>query len=341
MQSLPGAQQRWERVKSGGPRALRHSRACCLRSRQRSQIHQATCASAEPVFAGLPSLRRVQRASPCRAAEFENTGVRPPADSSNKGLWLGGIAALALAAAAATVFATGNWPALQERAAESALGRSGFLAAFALIFASEIGDRTFFIAGLLAAKVGKWVAFTGTCLALGLMTVISVGIGYAFKCVPDALKSSAPIGEYAGVALMIFFGARLLRDAWQMPNEEGDDGGNDEMESAQTSLKEYETKGRMQGQSLWQRLFEVASLIFAAEWGDRSMFATIALGASQNPFGVAVGAFLGHAIATVIAVLGGSIAARYISEKTISYIGGTLFIIFAAATAWQLGLGFA
>ncbi len=102
------------------------------------------------------------------------------------------------------------WP-IQERAAESALGRSGFLAAFALIFASEIGDRTFFIAGLLAAKVGKWVAFTGTCLALGLMTLISVGIGYAFKCVPDALKSSAPIGEYAGVALMVFFGARLLR----------------------------------------------------------------------------------------------------------------------------------
>ena len=42
-----------------------------------------------------------------------------------------------------------------------------------------------------------------------------------------------------------------------MPSEEGEGGGNDEMESAQTSLNEYETKGRMQGQSLWQRLFEV------------------------------------------------------------------------------------
>ena len=42
-----------------------------------------------------------------------------------------------------------------------------------------------------------------------------------------------------------------------MPSEE--DGSNDEMMSAETSLKEYETKGRMQGRSLWQRLFEVSA----------------------------------------------------------------------------------
>ena len=42
---------------------------------------------------------------------------------------------------------------MQEWAANSVLGRSGFLAAFALIFLSEIGDKTFFIAALLAMKV--------------------------------------------------------------------------------------------------------------------------------------------------------------------------------------------
>ncbi len=42
---------------------------------------------------------------------------------------------------------------VQEWAANSVLGRSGFLAAFALIFLSEIGDKTFFIAALLAMKV--------------------------------------------------------------------------------------------------------------------------------------------------------------------------------------------
>lgn len=61
------------------------------------------------------------------------------------------------------------------------LGRSGFLAAFSLIFLSEIGDKTFFIAALLAMKLGKWISFAGSLASLGVMTVISVGIGAVFS----------------------------------------------------------------------------------------------------------------------------------------------------------------
>ncbi|GFH31451.1 GDT1 family protein, partial [Haematococcus lacustris] len=53
---------------------------------------------------------------------------------------------------------------------------------------------------------------------------------------------------------------------------------------------------------------EVATLIFVAE----SMLATVALGAAQNPFGVATGAIVGHAIATGIAVLGGAMASKHL-----------------------------
>ena len=60
-------------------------------------------------------------------------------------------------------------------------------------------------------QVGKWVSFAGSTVALALMTLISVAIGCAFKSVPDALKTSAPVGSYLGVACLVYFGVKTLR----------------------------------------------------------------------------------------------------------------------------------
>ncbi len=47
-----------------------------------------------------------------------------------------------------------------------------------LIFLSELGDKTFFIAALLAMRCGKWISFIGSTAALAAMTVRDV---YVYK----------------------------------------------------------------------------------------------------------------------------------------------------------------
>lgn len=95
--------------------------------------------------------------------------------------------------------------------ANSAMARSGTLAAFSLIFLSELGDKTFFIAALMAMKVGRWITFSAATAALAVMTFISVAIGVAFKSVPDALTTGVPIGEYLAIALLVYYGVTTLR----------------------------------------------------------------------------------------------------------------------------------
>lgn len=213
------------------------------------------------------------------------------------------------------------------------LARSGVTAAFGLIFVSEIGDKTFFIAALLAMKRGRAVVLAGAVAALALMTGVSVAIGRLFSKLPDSFSSTLPLGEYAAAAALFFFGVKALRDASRLPPAGAPTEELDAAAEVIAAAEESEGQKAPRGRGDWAAGFlQAFLLIFVAEWGDRSMLATIALGAAQNPGGVFVGAVGGHALATLIAVIGGSLLSSRISERAVGFTGGVLFLLFSAAT---------
>lgn len=220
----------------------------------------------------------------------------------------------------------------------------GFLSSWTMILVSEIGDKTFFIACLMAMRYPRLVVFVGAIGALAAMTVLSALMGVL---VPSVL--SVRVTQALAVVLFGAFGIKIIRDAVKSGQDSDDE--DDEMAEAAAAIgkKSDDTEeggvlsspGMSRSASRWGVLLspvlvQAFTLTFVAEWGDRSQIATIALAAAKNPYGVTLGGIVGHSICTGGAVLAGNMIASKISMKTVNYIGGTLFIFFSLLTLYQL-----
>ena len=267
--------------------------------------------------------------------------------------------------------------------------REGFTSGLLLILISEIGDKTFFVAMLLAVREstksardptlnsalgGRTAVFSGTFLALAVMTLISCAIGRTFHSVDEflgglvertsdnpelsnalAVLTKVPLDDIAAILLLTLFGITSLKSAIESNADSAHEDGGGEEEEARLFLEERnllevaEDSQQLSGSTspeivggatAEETAFNLAlttfTLVFAAEWGDRSFLSTIALCAAYPPLGVVSGAVAGHGIATALAVGGGTVLAKYISERAIAYIGGVLFLTFAAATSFDL-----
>jgi Ca2+/H+ antiporter, TMEM165/GDT1 family len=199
-----------------------------------------------------------------------------------------------------------------------------FTAGLSLITISELGDKTFFIAVILAMRHSRQLVFIGVMVALSAMTIISVLMGQVLSLFPRIYT------HYAGIALLIFFGIKLLYEGSRMSAKAG----QEEVEAATLVVKEADAR-LAKDASPWAIILEAFALTFVAEWGDRTQIATVTLAATSQPLGVTLGAIAGHAICAVIAVVGGQVIAGHISERTVTLIGGTLFLIFGLVTWWQ------
>lgn len=218
----------------------------------------------------------------------------------------------------------------------------GFLSSLSVILVSEIGDKTFFIAAIMAMKYSRMTIFTGAILALATMTVMSVLMGALTTIIPRYITF------YVSTALFALFGLKMLKEGFDMKP----DSGLEEMEEVQQELKEkdeererktgdIESQGPVRASAKLRSCFSAVflqafTMTFLAEWGDRSQLTTIILGAREDILGVIVGGILGHSICTGMAVVGGRLIATKISVRTVTIIGGVVFLIFAlSAVAFQ------
>jgi Ca2+/H+ antiporter, TMEM165/GDT1 family len=203
---------------------------------------------------------------------------------------------------------------------------TAFTAGLLLITVSELGDKTFFIAMLLAMRHSRRFVFLGVVAALAAMTVLSVLLGQSVSFLPQIYV------RWGEVVLFTGFGIKLLLDAKRMPKI----GCNpDEEKEAAAVVAQAEAK-LPKHQTLLAIVMQSFVLTFLAEWGDRTQIATIVLAASNNPFGVTAGATIGHSVCAAIAVLCGRLICGRISERTITQLGGGLFLVFAGVALIEL-----
>jgi putative Ca2+/H+ antiporter (TMEM165/GDT1 family) len=242
-----------------------------------------------------------------------------------------------------------------------------FILSLAMILVSEIGDKTFLVAALMAMKHDRMVVFTAAFGALLVMTVLSAVLGHA---VPTLIPKR--VTSFLAAGLFFVFGAKLLREGMAMdPNE----GVTAEMQEVEMELQEKEQEASKKarrssvspyalemglardrkprahsrfptpprspsmspGRSPSPRggvvsgvtvgLSNLLSLLlspawvqtfvmtFLGEWGDRSQIATIAMAAGQDYWWVTLGALVGHACCTGVAVIGGRAIAGKVSLK--------------------------
>lgn len=234
------------------------------------------------------------------------------------------------------------------------------IASFSVILVSELGDKTFIITAIMAMKNSRFLVFLASAMALLIMTILSVGMGVAVTVIPKVYT------HYVSIVLFILFGFKMMKEAYDM-NDEGEDFDQVERsleqdaektcdlvkESPESKLKiecldseqptektaDRDIEASNNASELWKKfkralyvapiVIKVFTMVFVAEWGDRSQISTVILAAREDIVGVFIGSYFGHILCTGLAVIGGRFVADMISVRTMTLLGGIIFLMFA------------
>jgi Ca2+/H+ antiporter, TMEM165/GDT1 family len=171
------------------------------------------------------------------------------------------------------------------------------LAALGLVFIAELGDKTQLVALGFGARHRLAPVLTGVVIAYMATNLLSVVVGGLL----GATLPTRAIGLGGGVLFLGFA-------AWTLWKDDDDD------EGAATG------DGSI--------VLSVATAMFVAELGDKTMLATATLAAQGNPVLVWIGATVGIILAGTLGVLLGRVFGARLPERATRIGSAVLFAVF-------------
>lgn len=230
---------------------------------------------------------------------------------------------------------------------------SSFSMAVAMIGLSEIGDKTFLIAALMAMRHPRLLVFSSAALSLAIMTILSGVLGHTFvSFIPERWTT------YLAGILFFVFGYKLAMEGLEMSKDAGVEEEmteveeeiaistmNEKMEDMEAGADSKKYKENSNSvithlQAIFSKFISpvwvsVFFMVFLGELGDRSQISIIAMATDSDYWYVIAGAVLGHSICTGVAVIGGKLLATKISMRTITLSGALFFFIFGASYVYH------
>ena len=173
-----------------------------------------------------------------------------------------------------------------------------FLASFGLVFLAELGDKSMLLAIAFAARYRPWPVLGGIAIAafvmLGLSTLLGAALGAALP------ERAVAIG---GGLLFVGFGLWTLLD-------------DDEDEEEDEALRSGSV------------LLGVTLAFLIAEFGDKTMLATLTLAGTQPALPTWLGAGLGMTAASGIAIVLATVAGARLPERIMRFVAAAAFLVF-------------
>lgn len=176
------------------------------------------------------------------------------------------------------------------------------LAAFAVVFLAELGDKTQLVALTLAGRYPALKVLAALGAAIAVLQTLSVTAGALIsEAVPDRVIS---VG-----AGLLFLGFAVW--TWRSADDDEDD---EDVATGSAGLA------------------GVALAFFLAELGDKTMLTTAGLAADRGAVAVWLGSFAAMLAATALAVVAGSALTKRVPPETLRRIGAVAFAIVGVAT---------